>query len=59
MLETIPSPGDLPDPGIEPRFPTLKADALTSEPPGKPLRIISLVTLENWAMCLINSGANI
>ena len=36
MLETIPSPGDLPDPGIEPRFPTLKADALTSEPPGKP-----------------------
>ena len=31
------SPGDLPDPGIEPRSPTLEADALTSEPPGKPL----------------------
>ena len=30
----FPSPGDLPDPGIEPRFPTLQADALTSEPPG-------------------------
>ena len=29
-------PGDLPDPGIEPRSPTLQADALTSEPPGKP-----------------------
>ena len=29
------SPGDLPDPGIEPRSPTLEADALTSEPPGK------------------------
>ena len=29
----FPSPGDLPDPGIEPRFPTLQADALTSEPP--------------------------
>ena len=29
-------PGDLPDPGIEPRFPALKADALTTEPPGKP-----------------------
>ena len=27
------SPGDLPDPGIEPRSPTLQADALTSEPP--------------------------
>ena len=34
----FPSPGDLPDPGIEPRSPALRADALTSEPPGKPLR---------------------
>ena len=32
-----PSPGDLPNPGIEPGSPTLQADALTSEPPGKPL----------------------
>ena len=31
----FPSPGDLPDPEIEPRSPTLQADALTSEPPGK------------------------
>ena len=31
----FPSPGDLPDPGIEPRSPTLQADALTSAPPGK------------------------
>ena len=31
----FPSPGDLPDPGIEPRSPALQADALTSEPPGK------------------------
>ena len=28
--------GDLPDPGIEPWSPALQADALTSEPPGKP-----------------------
>ena len=28
--------GDLPDPGIKPRSPALQADALTSEPPGKP-----------------------
>ena len=32
----FPSPGDLPDPGIEPRSPALYVDALTSEPPGKP-----------------------
>ena len=31
----FPSPGDLPDPGTEPRSPALEADALTSEPPGK------------------------
>ena len=31
----FPSPGDLPDPEIEPRSPALQADALTSEPPGK------------------------
>ena len=31
----FPSPGDLPDPGIEPRSPALEADALTSKPPGK------------------------
>ena len=32
------SPGDLPHPGIEPRSPALQADALLSEPPGKPSR---------------------
>ena len=29
-------PGDLPDPGIEPRSPTLQGNSLPSEPPGKP-----------------------
>ena len=28
----FPSPGDLPDPGIEPRSPALQADALPSDP---------------------------
>ena len=34
ILEWVafPSPGDLPDPGIEARSPALQADALTSEP---------------------------
>ena len=31
-----PSPGDLPDPGIEPVSPALQADSLPSEPPGSP-----------------------
>ena len=31
----FPSPGHLPDPGIEPGSPTLQADTLLSEPPGK------------------------
>ena len=29
----FPSPGDLPDPGMEPRSPALQADTLPSEPP--------------------------
>ena len=32
----FPSPRDLPDPGIKLGFPALQADALPSEPPGKP-----------------------
>ena len=31
------SSGNLPDPGIKPRSPTLQTDSLLSEPPGKPL----------------------
>ena len=32
----FPSPGDLPDPGIEPESSASQADALPSEPQGKP-----------------------
>ena len=32
----FPSPGDLPDPMIEPGCPALRADALPSKPPGNP-----------------------
>ena len=31
-----PPPGDLDNPGIKPRSPSLQADSLLSEPPGKP-----------------------
>ena len=33
----FPSPGDLPNPGIDPPSPALQADDLPSEPPGKTL----------------------
>ena len=34
--QPFPSPGDLPNPGIEPRSPTLQTDSLPAEPQGKP-----------------------
>ena len=33
----LPSPGDLPDPGIEPTTPSLQADSLPLEPLGEPM----------------------
>ena len=39
----FPSPGDLPDPGIEPRSPTLQADTLPSESQGK-----HKIVLKKW-----------
>ena len=35
----FPSPGDLPDPGIKPRSPSLQADSLPFELPGEALSI--------------------
>ena len=47
----FPSPGDLPDPGIEPGSPTLQADALPSEPPEKPYSSHRSMTIlkSSWA----------
>ena len=36
--QPFPSPGDHPNPGIEPRSPTLQLDSLPAELPGKPRR---------------------
>ena len=44
----FPSPGDLPDPGVKPRSPTLQADSLPSEPPGKPQH-------KSWQTCVRGS----
>ena len=37
-----PPPGDLPNPGIEPRSATLQVNSLLSEPPGKPIKVHNL-----------------
>ena len=44
MLEWLPfpSPGDLPDPGIEPWSPALQVASLLPEPPGKPICVYLL-----------------
>ena len=39
----FPSPEDLPNPGIEPGSPALQVDALLSEPPGKPYKMLEKV----------------
>ena len=41
-----PSPGDLPNPGIEPGSPELQADSLPSEPIGKPTFYCNIPLLE-------------
>ena len=46
----FPSPRDLPNPGIKPGSPALQADALSSEPPGKPLHSLGLYN--NNVSCL-------
>ena len=55
-----PSPGELPNSGVEPRSPPLQADSLPTEPPGKPkktrvgslslLQGISLNQESNWGL---------
>ena len=48
----FPSPGDLPNAGIEPRSPTLQADSLPSEPPRKS----SYVKNESFKQKLTDGG---
>ena len=48
-----PSPGDLPDPGIEPGSPALQADSLPTELSGKPKNVYStkylIFMFDNWS----------
>ena len=45
----FPSPGDPPEPGIEPWSPELQADALPSEPPGNPQKIILNYKIQHFS----------
>ena len=59
-VEPFPSPGDLPDPGIEPRYSTLQVDSLPAELQGKPkntgmgslslLQLTILTQKSNWGV---------
>ena len=49
ILQYFPFPGDLPNPGSEPRSPTLWADSLPVEPSGKPKNTgVGSLSLLQW-----------
>ena len=58
------SPGDLLDPRIKPKSPTLQADSLPCEPPGKPYKSIAkwkkseTIYLVDCSLKIRNSGKN-
>ena len=50
----FPSPEGLPDPGIEPGSPALQADALPSEPPGKPdINWVMIIATIFYSACCV------
>ena len=49
----FPSPGDLPDPGIEPASPALAGRFYTTKPPGKPHNILYLLFQKKKKMDII------
>ena len=55
--QSFPSLGGLPNPGIEPRSPTLQADSLPAEPPGKlkntGVGSLSLLQLQGRDLCFV------
>jgi len=57
----FPSPGDLPNPGIKPRYHALQADSLPSEPPRKLLdhnklwKILKEMGVPDHLTCLLRN----
>ena len=57
ILQYFPSPGDLPNPGSEPRSPTLRADSLPVEPSGKPKNTgVGSLSLLQWIFLTLESN---
>ena len=52
--QPFPSPGDLPNPGIEPRSPALQADSLPAEPQRKPKKKFRVIKMNNFWNIYIN-----
>ena len=54
----MPSPGDLPDPGIEPASPALHTDSLPTEPLGKrpPTEDINIPIPGTWMLPYMAKG---
>ena len=48
----FPSPGDLPDPGMEPGSPTLQVNSLLPEPPGKSHILVEHLLFRHCSKCL-------
>ena len=48
----FPSPGDLPNPGTEPKSPACQADSLPSEPPEKHSNVEHLILMCLLTMCI-------
>ena len=55
-VQPLPSPEDLPKPGIKPWSPELQADSLPSETPGKPIRITWRANKEHRGQGLIGQS---
>ena len=56
----FPPPGDLPNPGIELRSPTLQADSLLSEPPGPLTVLLPLIRiLVSTLNCVIQNKSRV
>ena len=56
--QPFPSPGDLPNPGIKPRSPTLQADSLPAEPQGKATMLWLALSKLKYVQYLIWSQAH-
>ena len=56
-VSPFPSPGDLPNPGIKPRPPTLQADSLPAEPQVKSKNTgVSSISLLQWVFLIQGSN---